>query len=392
MDPVPAPQHDAASKPPASVAAASPAADLGRSGGHLEELLEFVGRRRRPLILTHDNPDPDSLASALALAFLFERRLHLESRIAYGGIIGRAENQAMVKVLRLPLVPVSRVIFDDHDLICLVDTQPGAGNHSLPPRYFPDVVIDHHPLRSGTERAPFHHVGGAYGATSTLVAHYLMASGTVPSTQVATALFYGIKADTRDLGRETVDADVQAYLYLFPLVDKIELGHIEHPALPGAYFQLLHSAIARARIFGPVIATDLGAVYAPDLTAEIAERLLFVEGIRWSLAFGTYRRDLFVSLRTNDLRMNAGQLIREVCVGSGGTSGGHGSMAGARIPIPRGSRSPAAFRRETLQRFLTALGVPPGRRGRRLLQQGRHAPRLLGTANFGTAPTRKQGP
>jgi nanoRNase/pAp phosphatase (c-di-AMP/oligoRNAs hydrolase) len=366
--------------------------DPGQSQGRVAELLNLARGRRRPLILAHDNPDPDSLASALALAFLFASRLHLESRISYGGIIGRAENQAMVKVLRLPLIPVSRVIFDDHDLICLVDTQPAAGNHSLPPRYFPDVVIDHHPLRSGTERATFWDVGGTHGATSTLVTQYLMASGTVPSPQVATALFYGIKADTRDLGRETVAADVQAYLYLFPLVDKIELGHIEHPELPAAYFQLLHSAIARARTFGAVIATDLGSLYAPDLTAEIAERLLFVEGIRWSLAFGTYHHDLFVSLRTSDPRMNAGQLIREVCAGSGGTSGGHGSMAGARIPIPRGGRSLAAFRRQTLQRFLAALGVPPGSRGRRLLQEGPRAPSFLGAANLGASSRRKQGP
>ena len=69
----------------------------------------------------------------------------VEAIVAYGGIVGRAENRALVKVLKLPVVPVARVEFDDYDLICMVDTQPEQGNHSLPARHFPDVVIDHHP-------------------------------------------------------------------------------------------------------------------------------------------------------------------------------------------------------------------------------------------------------
>src|SRR5687767_9192412 len=58
----------------------------------LERLMRIARGRRRGLILTHDNPDPDSLASAVALAFLLEQRAGVECRVAYGGIIGRAEN------------------------------------------------------------------------------------------------------------------------------------------------------------------------------------------------------------------------------------------------------------------------------------------------------------
>jgi hypothetical protein len=68
------------------------------------------------LVLTHDNPDPDSIASAVALAFLLEKRTAVEARVVYGGIIGRSENLALVKVLRLPISPVSQVVFDEHDL------------------------------------------------------------------------------------------------------------------------------------------------------------------------------------------------------------------------------------------------------------------------------------
>ncbi|MGZ6080616.1 MAG: DHH family phosphoesterase, partial [Myxococcaceae bacterium] len=113
----------------------------------LDELLKLARGRKRVLVLTHDNPDPDSIASAVALAFLLEKRAGVEARVVYGGIIGRSENLALVKVLRLPIAPVSQVVFDEHDLLALVDTQAPVGNHSVPARYPVEVVLDHHPLR-----------------------------------------------------------------------------------------------------------------------------------------------------------------------------------------------------------------------------------------------------
>ncbi len=345
----------------------------------LARLEEVMRGARRPLVLAHDNPDPDSIASAVALAHLVRQRLGIEARVAYGGLVGRAENQAMIRELRLPLVPVSRIVFDEYDRICLVDTQPEAGNHSLPPRHFPDVILDHHPVRESSRRARFADVGGECGATSTMLARYLAAGGVEPSPQVATALFYGIKSDTRDLGRETGTVDEDAYLWLFPWVDKIELGRIEHPRLPAAYFQILHGAVERARIHGDVVAADLGRLYAPDLTAEIAERFLFIEGVRWSLALGSFHHDIFVSLRAGNSSLNAGALVREVCFGLGGTSGGHPSMAGARVPLPPGNAAAAdRARRALARRFLGALGVRAGSRGRRLLERDARRPDLIG--------------
>jgi nanoRNase/pAp phosphatase (c-di-AMP/oligoRNAs hydrolase) len=357
-------------------AVADPESELGRT---VARLAAVVRGARRPLILTHDNPDPDSLASAVALAHLFRKRFGVEARVAYGGLVGRAENQAMIRELRLPLVPVSRVIFDEYDLHCMVDTQPEAGNHSLPPRYLPDVIVDHHPVREGSLRARFADVGGECGATSTMLARYLMAAGVEPTPQVATALFYGIRSDTRDLGRETAPLDEEAYLWLFPWVDKLELGRIEHPRLSPAYFQLLHGAIERARRYGEVLVADLGRMYSPDLTAEIAERFLFIDGIRWSVALGSFHRDVFVSLRTNDGRLNAGSLIREVCAGLGGSSGGHAGMAGARVPLPEGNAaSQARGRRDLRARFLAALGVRKGSHGHPLLELSPGRPSLIG--------------
>lgn len=325
--------------------------------GKLERLLQVARGRKKALILTHDNPDPDSLAAAVTLAHILERRAGLEARVGYGGIIGRAENIAFVKVLHLPVSHVSQIDFDTYDLFGLVDTQPSVGNHSLPARLRADIVVDHHPLREESLQAPFADVGGDYGATSTMVVEYLRAARLEPTLEVATALFYGIKADTRDLGRETTQTDVDSYLWLFPRCDKQLLGQIEHPELPARYFQLYHTAIERAKVHGTAIVTDLEEVYSPDMVAEVAERMMFLEGMKWSLAYATFRNQLYVSLRVKDRRMNAGRLIREICADYGGSSGGHGSMAGARLPLSGRANQRKALKRELVGRFLEAFGV-----------------------------------
>ncbi len=323
----------------------------------LDHLLKVARGRKRALVLTHDNPDPDSLAAAVALAELLDSRADVKTDIGYGGIIGRAENLAFVKVLKLPVEPVSHIVFDDYDLIALVDTQPSVGNHSIPARYQADIVIDHHPLRDESLQAAFADVGGDFGATSTMLAEYLRAARMEPDVELATALFYGIKADTRDLGRQTTQTDIDCYLWLFPKIDKQLLGQIEHPDMPAAYFRLHHTAIERAKVYGSAVITDLEEVYSPDMVAEVAERMMSLEDMKWSLAYGTYRSQLYFSLRVRDRRMNAGRLIREICENESGSAGGHGSMAGARLPLWGTKASRNTLKKRLLKKFLEAFGV-----------------------------------
>src|SRR6266508_6791935 len=66
--------------------------------------------------------------------------------------------------------------------------------------------------------------------------------------------------------------------------------------------------------------------------------------MRWSLAFGEYEDAVYYSVRTSDRRMNAGRLMRDVIEEKGGSAGGHGTMAGARLPMK--GRSSAARKRD----------------------------------------------
>ena len=67
--------------------------------------------------------------------------------------------------------------------------------------------------------------------------------------------------------------------------------------------------------------------------------------------------------------MRAGRLIRETLEGLGGSAGGHGSMAGARIPLSGTRSARTELKREIVVRFQKAFGVE-GERGSALLNLG----------------------
>src|SRR5436190_2837542 len=186
--------------------------DLGRA-------LAGLAGRKSALVYTHDNPDPDSLAAAMGLGRLFEHELGASVTLTHGGIVGRAQNRAMVDSLKLPLVPAEAIQPDQYDTIALVDSQPETGNNSLPHNHRIDVVVDHHPPRAGSARAPWCDIRPDLGATSTIVFGYLRERGVIPDVPLATAMFFALRTETRDLGRESTEAERQAYLELIPRVD-----------------------------------------------------------------------------------------------------------------------------------------------------------------------------
>jgi nanoRNase/pAp phosphatase (c-di-AMP/oligoRNAs hydrolase) len=332
---------------------------IERAKPKLAHLRQIAHGKQTLLAQTHDYPDPDTIASALALTWLLQELEGLEPDIGYGGIIGRAENKAMIKVLGIKMRRTTLEDFEKYDLVALLDTQPEVGNHSVPLTRPPDIVFDHHFPREleGPEPAYFD-VGGSYGATSTKVLELVLASGLTPPTQVATALFYGVKSDTRNLARQASSADLVAYLYLLPLVDTQLLAEIENPQVPLDYFRVFNKAIMRAKIYGNMLVADLGVVYTPDLCAEVADRMLQVEDIKHAVATAWYEESLFLSLRTRARSKNAGRMLHTIVTNIGiGTAGGHGPMAGARIPLEgRSQRSRADIRRKLIRGLVAAFG------------------------------------
>ncbi|RNC67823.1 MAG: phosphoesterase [Desulfuromonadales bacterium] len=295
-----------------------------------DEMLTWVRGRGKILIVVHDNPDPDCLASAMALRHLFVMRVNRGATIAFSGMIGRSENLAMAKELEIPLTPMGIIDLKEFQVICMLDTQPGTGNNSLPPGVKVDILIDHHPVREASVGCRWMDIRDDYGVTATIVYEYLLAQDVTISTKLATALFYAIKSETQDLGREANRPDRDAYVKLFPLTNKKLLYEITHPKLPVEYFLTMDRALEQTRVYGPVLVTNLAKVSFPEIVAEMADFFLRLEGVEVVLAMGHYNREMILSIRTIRQDVNAGSLIRRIVEGRG-LAGGHGMMAGGKI-------------------------------------------------------------
>jgi nanoRNase/pAp phosphatase (c-di-AMP/oligoRNAs hydrolase) len=321
-----------------------------KSQERLEELFKAMDSVDSLLIFTHNSPDPDAIASAVALRFLLAEELGVESHITYEGIIGRAENKTLARCLGHPMRHLSDVDRDETMPIGLVDTQPGAGNNALSADSVVALVIDHHPWREATGMAGFIDVRVDVGATSTILTEYLQAADLEPPPLLATALFYGIKTDTRGLGRTNTSAiDVEAYFYLQSRLDIEILAEIEHAQVSADYFRGFDAALRAAHTYDGVVLAYIGKMEYPDLTAETADFLLRLEGAQLVICMN-------LSVRTRSWQGEAGQLAQAI-VGSDGIAGGHGAMAGGQVLL-RG-RDPAQVAQQLGQRALQFLKVAP---------------------------------
>jgi len=319
-------------------------------------LVELLRGKRSLVIVMQDNPDPDSLAGAAALRRIANTLTEVQCSIAYGGVIGRSENRAVADYLGLNFRPIADVDLSKYDAVALVDTQPRAGNNSLAGDRVPDVVLDHHPLRKETRAAPFYDVRSRYGAVSTILVEYLGELGIRPDPPLATALLYAIRSDTRDLGSEAVQADIDAAEALYPLSNTRMLSAIQRGRVPPGYFRALANALENARVYGSVILADLGDVDNPDLLGEMADLFLRHEGTEWVMCHGVYEGRLLMSVRTSQSRKRAGDVIRRV-VSRLGTGGGHPASAGGQVDLETGSRAERDQRTKVIrERFLRETG------------------------------------
>jgi nanoRNase/pAp phosphatase (c-di-AMP/oligoRNAs hydrolase) len=311
------------------------------------------------LILTHDNPDPDALASGKTLAVLFEQAWGIASRMAYSGLVTRAENMAMLHLLTPEWQPFEEIgEWGQFSAIALVDTQPGAGNNNLPSKFIPQIVIDHHhPLRSGLKKVRHVDIQTEVGSTVSIVYSYLEASGIEPDARLATAVFYGIQTDTRGLTRGSAPLDQQIYFKMLPLIDRKLLIQVEQAGLPREYFRAFVGGLKAAKVYHQTVVSYLGEMHRPDFVAELADVLIRLENTQAVLCMGYHGTTLYLSLRTASPNRDAGSLVQKLIFGLG-RAGGHGAMAGGQVSLVE--RAPQTIATEIERRFVSLMeGAEP---------------------------------
>ncbi|MCG3211023.1 MAG: manganese-dependent inorganic pyrophosphatase [Anaerolineae bacterium] len=315
----------------------------------------MVAQRGRVLILPHNDPDPDAIASAVAMHYIFQQTTHVEGQIGYQGIVGRAENRALVRYLNYPLRPLGATVPEDMPIV-LVDTQPGAGNNPWQPALPLIGVIDHHPRQKQNLSVPFVDLRPELGATATIMVEYFMSLGLDIPAFLATALFYGIKTDTRGLSRGVSPDDATAYFYLQPRLNVDALAEIERAQVPATYFKIFVDALETTKLYNSVAITHVGEMMYPDMTAEVADLLVRLQNVEWVICTGIYQNKLMLAVRAPSGAGDAGKLV-QLIVQADGTAGGHDTMAGGQITIK--GASPAEIVARLQQRVWQAFNINP---------------------------------
>lgn len=323
----------------------------------LAEIREIARDAEGVLVLLWGNPDPDSMASALGLRALL--RGHAERvEIAFTGELSRPENIAMARVLGIEMAPYRPGSVGPGTAVMTVDAQPAFFTLDPPVRF--DVVIDHHPRKAETA-ARVVDVRPGYGATSTILTEYLVASGVRIPRPLATALFYGLKTDTNNLTRNVSEADIRAFQRLRALADADAIRSIELEQLPVDVLDVLAQAIARRRLIDDCLVAYMGELSSPDYGVYIADLFIRTWGVAVAVVALRHDDKLVAIFRSDGRKYDIGRIV-EAAFSAHGTAGGHRTMARAEIELGRaateaGSRRDWALETWFLRRLTEALAL-----------------------------------
>lgn len=322
---------------------------------------------RRCLIVTHDNPDPDAIASGWALHCLITEKLGLPTRFVAGGAIVRAENRHMVELLQPPLDLVDRIHAEPHTATILVDCGPGARNHLLTRESVaPMAVIDHHLNGTNGARLVFKDIRPRVAAAASIAAGYLREQRIEPGEKLATAMQYAIRTETTGCECRHSRLDRSAILWLTARAEPELLAEIENAPLSREYFGDLVLAMQGTFLYANAAFCLLPRAHCAEIVGEVADLLIRCQGVQRVFCGAVAGSDLIVSTRTRGETDNAAKLLQKTLDGIG-FGGGHVHRAGGKIPGVAGRNKIAEdLENELRSRWLTACGVDR-QRGTRLV-------------------------
>jgi nanoRNase/pAp phosphatase (c-di-AMP/oligoRNAs hydrolase) len=292
----------------------------------VQQYQRYLADADRILILLHNEPDPDAMASGLALRTVLHRTRTTAVIAALEGVT-RPENVRMANLLDSHVETISQDAIEEFDRICMVDVQP----HYFPGLDRVDLVIDHHPEQHGYN-AVFKDIREDYGSTSTILTEHLRAIDASISERTATAMLYAIKSDTLFFNRQANRCDIEAFSYLYPLADANLIRKMEGAEITMERLQLITKATQSGRLVDQIFSVFLGEVPRDDAIPYVADFYLQLETVRWTLVSGIVHGSFVMSVRNLGYTKNAGDFVRRFFTDIG-SAGGHRAMAKAVVPL-----------------------------------------------------------
>ncbi|RMF44481.1 MAG: hypothetical protein D6753_02465 [Planctomycetota bacterium] len=338
-----------------------------------DRLLDLLRRYDSVVILMHDNPDPDAIATGWAVLEIVQQRLGLPVHLVGGGAIVRAENRFMVQVLRPPLELIGSVPRHGRTAVVLVDCSAqarnflncqGEGVHIV-------AVIDHHQQLDSAIKLPFQDIRPKVAASATIASSYLREQDIRPSRELATALLYALRSETRGYQTHFSRADRAALNWLTPQADPSILAQIEDAPLARSYYSDLTLALQNTFLYGNVAFCLLPHATGAEIVGEVADLLIRCESISRVLCGAQINGNIAISVRTDASGGDAAVLVRDTLRGIG-RGGGHRNRAGGiivghnqddAVPLPEDLQEeandgePATVRDVLLRRWLRVCGV-----------------------------------
>ena len=293
----------------------------------VQQYQRFFNDADRVLILLHNDPDPDALASGLALRNVLRRNRQTAVIGAFEGVT-RPENQRMMNLLDIYVEQMTTAHVADFDRIAMVDVQPHYFGGEIDRV---DLVIDHHPEQSGYT-AVYKDIRVDYGSTSTILTEHLRAVDANISERTATAMLYAIKSDTLFFNRQANRVDIEAFSYLYPLADATLIRKMEGAEITMERLDYVLKARQNGQMVEQVFCSFLGTTPREDFIPYVADFYLQLENVQWTIISGIVNDTLVMSVRNLGYSRNAGEFVRKY-FNEIGSAGGHRAMAKAVVPL-----------------------------------------------------------
>jgi len=305
--------------------------ELSRSmtRARVQQYQRYFADADRVLIMLHNDPDPDALASGLALRNLLRRTKTTAIIGAMQGVT-RPENLRMANMLDIHVEQITTVSLQQFERIATVDVQPHYFGGLLDRA---DLVIDHHPEQPGYS-AVFKDIRADYGSTSTILTEHLRAVDVNISERTATAMLYAIKSDTLFFARHTNRVDLEAFTFLYPLADAALIRKMEGAEITLERLDYVTRASQGGIMKEQVFSAFVGEAPREDFIPYTADFFLQLEDVKWTIVAGVVNGSLIVSVRNLGYSRNAGEFVKRWFADIG-NAGGHRAMAKAVVPMER---------------------------------------------------------
>jgi len=306
-------------------------------------------------ILMYGSPDPDAVASAMALREIVKHTKPLVKCIfvATEPVI-RYQNAEFIREMKAEIRMLDETDLQDFRLIAVVDAQPTFFGEKLG-AIKPQIVLDHHPCKT-VWHASLADVRPDYGALSTIMTEYLLAARIRIPKRLYTALLYGIRSDTVHFERDASLEDIGAYYLTFSRANRELIRRIELNQIPDRFLKYFDYAYHRKRRHRDRVICFLDAVESADVCVQVADFYLRLINIFYVVIAGIVKDRMIIVFRGDGYRQDCGAIALKA-FGNIGSAGGHRSAARVEIPIEtikstlENDLSPEAVERFLVQRL-----------------------------------------